>query len=85
MLARGFVEKRDACVVEPVSSVEYKGFEVRLFVWLAVRESTCTAMYEIPDYERSHRAVVVGKFRTANTAEAAALESAKRWIDENAG
>ena len=59
--------------MEPVSTVEYKAFEVRLFVWLAVQESTYTAMYEIPDHERSHRAVVAGKFRTANKAEAAAL------------
>ena len=69
--------------MEPVGIFDYKGFEVRLFVWLAVQEHTFTAMYEIPDHGRSHRAVLAGKFRTADKAEAAALTSAKRWIDEN--
>ena len=70
--------------MEPVRTVEYKGFEVRLFVWLAVQENTFTAMYEIPDHGQSHRAVVAGKFGTADKAEAAALSSAKRWVEENA-
>ena len=68
--------------------VEYKGHQILVFTWLPPGQDTFKATYHVQLVEHisgakavQHQGVIAGALGTAESAEEAALTSAKSWID----
>jgi len=73
-------------VMDSVRIVEYNGHEIRVFAWLPPREANFTALYEIRSIADPlasvQRGKVAGALAHVEEAHAAALDGAKKRINE---
>jgi len=61
----------------------YRGYEIKVYVWREAANGGYIAMYEIHPHRKSGKCETAkGGFVIAKHAEEAALKEAKRWIDQ---
>ena len=72
--------------MDSVRIVEYRGHEIRVFAWLPPRQASFTALYEIRSIADPlavvQRGKVAGALAHVEEAHAAALDGAKKRINE---
>ena len=73
-------------LMDSVRVVEYDGHEIRVFAWLPPHQASFTALYEIRSIADPQGAIrrgkVAGALAHVEEAHAAALDRAKRRIDQ---